>query len=335
MSHEIETMFSVKETPWHGLGTIVQEAPTTADAIKLAGLDWRVKTVPLFITSHSSDAEVGESVNYNGPATRVGAQAVVRESDGRVLGQHVGPTWTPLQNTEAFGWFDPLIQAGDCRLETAGSLREGERVWVLAAINTPAAVIGRNDEVKSFLLLSNSHDGSLAIRVGFTPIRVVCANTLAMAHGDSASKLLRVRHTKNVVKTLEVLRDTINVLTQEFQATAEQYRFLASKRVNPADLRKYMKVVLGLSDSKKAEGELTTRSKNIMAAVLENFNGGKGANLESSRGTWWGAYNAVTEYLSYTRGRNDNNRLNALWFGDAANLNRAAFTTALELATAA
>jgi hypothetical protein len=116
MSHEIETMFSVRETPWHGLGTIVQEAPTAADAIKLAKLDWRVTTAPLFMSD-------GKPVK---------AKAVVRESDGRILGHHVGAKWTPLQNDHAFDWFNPLVESGDCKFETAGSLRSGERVWILA-----------------------------------------------------------------------------------------------------------------------------------------------------------------------------------------------------------
>lgn len=322
MAHEIENMFSVRETPWHGLGAVVQEAPTAAEAIKLAGLDWRVKTMPLAIAADNRPVQ---------------ACAVVRESDGRILGHHVGAKWQPLQNVEAFDWFNPLVEAGDCRFETAGSLREGERVWVLAAINTPAAVIGRDDEVKSFLLLSNSHDGSLAIRVGFTPIRVVCANTLALAHDDHSSKLLRVRHTKNVVKVMDDLRGTINTLTREFEATAEQYRFLASKGVNRSDLHKYVKIVLGLSDSKKENaeaGELGTRSKNILAAVLERFDSGYGANLEIAKGTWWGAYNAVTEYLSYNRGRTTDNRINALWFGEGYATNRAALASAVSFATA-
>jgi phage/plasmid-like protein (TIGR03299 family) len=338
--HAVESMFSVRETPWHGLGTIVQSAPTAAEAIKLAGLDWRVRTVPLYAAAPGTvdaDKPIGESFDYSGRIKPVAARAVIRESDGAILGHHVGPKWTPLQNGEAFDWFNPLVESGDCRFETAGSLHSGTRVWILASINTPDAEIGAGDTVKPFLLLSNSHDGSLAIRVGFTPIRVVCANTLAAAEHNVASRLIRVRHTSNVVATLATMREVIQLTTREFNATAEQYRFLASRGVNRTDLRKYVTQVLSLSPSKK-EGEaeqLTTRSKNILAAVLERVDSGFGADLPSARGTWWGAYNGLTEYLSYSRGRSADNRLDSLWFGEGANLNRDALAAAVQFANAA
>jgi phage/plasmid-like protein (TIGR03299 family) len=316
MPHEIENMFSVRETPWHGLGATVQEAPTAASAIRLAGLDWSVRTEPLAIA---------------GDGRPVQARAVVRDSDGSILGHHVGASWTPLQNRDAFSWFDPFIQSGDCAFETAGSLQGGRRVWVLARINRDAAEIGPGDEVRQYLLLSNSHDASLAVRVGFTPIRVVCANTLAVAHSHSASALLRVRHTRGVVDVLTRTREIIDAVAGEFAATAEQYRYLASRGVNRADLRKYVRRVLGLTET-EGKGQLCKRSADTEAAVLERFDSGYGANLPSARSTWWGGYNALTEYLSYARGRSADNRLNSLWFGDAARINRDALAAALQMA---
>jgi phage/plasmid-like protein (TIGR03299 family) len=316
MPHEIESMFSVKLTPWHKLGTIVQEAPTAADAIRLAELDWSVRTEPLQIVNGGRPVE---------------ARAVVRDSDGSILGHHVGAGWTPLQNRDAFSCFDPFIQSGDCAFETAGSLQAGRRVWVLARINRDPAEIGPGDEVRSYLLLSNSHDGTLAVRVGFTPIRVVCANTLAVAHAHTASALLRVRHTRGIVEVLTRTREIIDAVAGEFSATALQYRFLASRGVNRTDLRKYVRRVLGLTVAEGTE-QLCKRSADTEAAVLERFDSGFGANLPSARGTWWGAYNAVTEFLSYGRGRSDDSRLNALWFGESACINRDALAAALQMA---
>jgi len=320
MAHQVESMFSVRETPWHKLGVVVQDAPTAAEAIRLAGLDWSVRTEPLRIASDGRPVE---------------ACAVVRDSDNSILGQHVGKDWTPLQNAAAFDWFNPFVESGECSFETAGSLQSGRRVWVLARINRAPAEVGPGDEVRGHLLLSNSHDGTLAVRAGFTPIRVVCANTLALAHGDKASSLLRVRHTRNVVTVLAAVRECIDAVTQEFAATAEQYRFLARRGVSRADLRKYVRKVLELTEDKEKPGQLCGRSATTEAAVLANFDNGRGAALPTAKGTWWGAYNAVNEFLGYDRGRGDSQRLDSLWFGDAARINRRALAAAVEFANAA
>ena len=114
----------------------------------------------------------------------------------------VGPRYTILQNQDAFKWFQPFLEAKEAALHTAGSLRGGSRIWVLAKLNREPLVIAQGDEVEKYLLLSHSHDGSLAVRVGFTPIRVVCQNTLSMAHNADASKLIRFKHTKDIHENL-------------------------------------------------------------------------------------------------------------------------------------
>jgi phage/plasmid-like protein (TIGR03299 family) len=145
-------------------------------ASKKAGLDWEVELVPLITADTQS---------------QVAHRAVRRTSDARVLGV-VGPRYAPLQNKDAFGWFQPFLDVREAALHTAGSLKSGSRIWVLAKLNRDPLVIAEGDTVEKFLLLSHGHDGSLAVRCGFTPVRVVCANTLAMAHGSDASKLIRM-----------------------------------------------------------------------------------------------------------------------------------------------
>ena len=245
MSHEVEKMVFAGATPWHGLGTEIDDATTFWDAFKMAGLDWEVQTEPLF----------------RGDGSEVKAQASVRQSDNRVLGV-VGPRWTPLQNRDAFEIFEPLVDSGDMKLHTAGSLREGERVWVLCQLNLDNSEIVKGGEISKFALLSNGHDGKLAVHFGFTPIRVVCANTEAMARGCKSSKLIRVRHLQFVKENVEKLREVMNLANQEFEATAEQYRFLASRQINAKDLEKYVKVVFGVE--KKSDEDITTRTKNIL-----------------------------------------------------------------------
>ena len=310
----VEKMMFVGATPWHGEGTQLDENPSISEAITAAGLDWRVGTKDLFTAE-------GERVN---------AKATYRESDNRVLGV-VGPRYTPLQNQDAFDWFQPFLDAGECQLHTAGSLSEGEKVWVLAQLNRENSEIVPGDEVSKFILLSNSHDGTTSIRVGYTPIRVVCVNTLAAAHNNKTSSLIRIRHTRSSKTNLENVRDIMDNINAQFEATAEQYRFLASKQIHAGDLAKYVKVILGVD--RKAPEEIKTRTQNIIDDIVARFHAPK-QQLPGIEGSWWAAYNSYNEYLNYTKGRTVSNRLDSLWFGQNGADNIKALNTAMEFANA-
>lgn len=325
MSHEIESMMYMGQTPWHGLGNRLEEAPTSEQAIAAAGLNWRVETRQLV-----ADGPEPLPVNC--------AVATVRATDNTVLGV-VGTHYTPLQNEEAFAFFDPFIKDGQAIYHTAGSLRGGARVWVLAKLNREPSVIAGDDAVEKFILLSNAHDGTMAVRVGFTPIRVVCANTLAMAHSNSASSLIRVRHSSNVAEDVEALREAMNLANAEFEATAEQFRALARREIDSRDLEAYVRLVFKRNrrvDESTAEEtpieDDDTSGKRIIPRVVELFERGRGNDAPNVRGTMWAAYNAVTEYLSYGRGKAAEARLNSLWFGESAQINKRALSTALRMA---
>jgi len=198
MPANVETMAFAGATPWHGLGTPLEQADLFdwQKTCETSGLAWSVELVPL-VTSDNQ--------------TKVDRNAVRRSSDGRILGT-VGPRFTVLQNRDAFKWFQPFLEAKEAALHTAGSLCEGSRVWVLAKLQRDPLVIAEGDEVEKYLLLSHGHDGSLAVRCGFTPIRVVCQNTLSLAHGSQASKLIRVKHTKDMHQNLENIRTVMNLV---------------------------------------------------------------------------------------------------------------------------
>jgi phage/plasmid-like protein (TIGR03299 family) len=300
--------------PWHRLGTALEEADLYdwQAASRKAGLDWEVEMVRLV----TADTQA-----------HVAHRAVRRTSDGRVLGV-VGPRYAPLQNRDAFAWFQPFLDAREAALHTAGSLRNGSRIWVLAKLSRDPLVIAEGDEVEKYLLLSHGHDGSLAVRCGFTPIRVVCANTLSMAHGSDASKLIRIKHTRDVLENLANVREIMDLANAEFEATAEQYRRLARTSINQADLRKYVRRVLKVEDDQEA----SSRLKNLMGEIVGLAEAGRGNNLPSIRGTYWSAYNGVSEWLTHNRGRSDDNRLNSLWFGESALTNRRALEVALDMA---
>ena len=310
----VEKMVHFGEMPWHGDSEELTGNETSREVMQKAGLDWNVVTKPLFMED----------------GTAVPAQASIRESDNSVLGV-VGPRWTPLQNADAFGVFEPLVESGDMAWHTAGSLRDGQRVWVLCQLNLDNSEIVKGDEISKFALLSNGHDGKLAVHFGFTPIRVVCANTEALARECKASKRIRVRHHRFVKDNVEKLRDIMNVANQEFEATCDEYRFLASRSINQEDLEKYVKIVF--NQHGKDNDEIPTRSKNIMNRVEELFTDGRGNNLEGVSGTWWAAYNAVTEYLNYEKGRTTQNRLDSLWFGQNGVQSQKALAQAVALAS--
>jgi phage/plasmid-like protein (TIGR03299 family) len=358
MSHEIEVKdgkashFYVGQTPWHSLGTKLDAPPTTKEGMIAAGLDWTVGLKPLFTGE-------GEQVTH---------RATFRETDGKILGV-VGPAYNPLQNSDAFGFFDEFLDAKEATLETAGSLRGGARIWVLAKINRAPSVIVKGDEVQKYVLLSNSHDGTLATRVGFTPIRVVCNNTLSMAHNNGASKLLRVRHAKKNVQALEAVREAMNLADASFEATADVYRALAAKPFCTADLQKFVKIVFPNARQKKeiakpdyvvgegsaidsilnAQGDSRTFGSSInevlaetardsssraYEAIADLFENGQGNKLPGVAGTAWAALNAVTEFTTHVRGRSPESRLNA-YFNDGAAINARALDAAIQLTRAA
>jgi phage/plasmid-like protein (TIGR03299 family) len=314
MPANVETMFYTGATPWHGLGEKLESAPTISEAIEASGLNWEVGTKDL-VTKDGYD---------------VPARATYRKSDNSILGV-VGPRYVPLQNKSAFEWFQPFVDAGECSLHTGGSLSNGQKVWVLAQLNRDPSEIVSGDEVQKFILLSNSHDGTTAIRVGYTPIRVVCVNTLAFAHSHKESNLLRIRHTRSSKTALDNVRDIMDNINAQFEATAEQYRFLASRDFNQADVQKYVKVLLGVD--KKAPEDIKTRTQNILTEILATIEGPK-QSMPGVRGTWWAAYNGFNEYLNYTKGRNTNNRLESLWFGQNGTDNNKALQLATEFANA-
>ena len=189
MSANVETMFYVRTAPWHGLGTRVDAALSSEDALIKAGLNWNVVQRPIL-------TDTGIPVE--------GYKANIRDSDDKVLGV-VTDRYKIVQNHEAFAFTDELLGNG-VRYETAGSLQEGKRVWLLAKL--PSAYIITGDRISPYLVFSNSHDGSGAIKVAMTPIRVVCQNTLNLAL-NTADRMWTANHTGDMELKLEDAKETL------------------------------------------------------------------------------------------------------------------------------
>lgn len=306
MAHEVETMMYRGETPWHGLGNPLSDAGLRdwKQACIEAGLDWEVELVPLLLgmPDKAPGAITGATVEQ--------AKASVRVSDGKILGV-VGPDYTVLQNRDAFEWFAPIMETGLATFESAGSLRGGSVIWTLAKLQGLEAEIRKDDSVVRYMLLSHAHDGTMSVRVGDTDTRVVCMNTLRAAHEGGGSRLIRLRHTANLKDNLDALGEVFDATRQAFVATVEQYRKLQAREgINPSDIMKYVQKVL--DTPKDEDGKVSTRVYNRLEGIVKLAWEGIG----NTGGTMWDAFNAITQWATWERGRSQENRVNAAWFGE-------------------
>lgn len=293
MAHLVESMMYFGAKPWHGLGIEVPNAVTSLECIEKAKLNWEVKLAEMFLNN-------GQLVEER--------KAVVRNTDNKILGT-VGNRYTPLQNNESFNFFDSIIQENLAVYHTAGSLDGGKKIWILAKMPDYIQVKGQ-DIVEKFLLLSNSHDGSSAVQCKFTPIRVVCANTLRQAI-SSSERTFNVRHTASVADKIKAIKNEMNIINSNLKETTEAYQFLASKQVSQFQLKNYFSLLI--PDNEKAESHARTENKRAELSKLFDHPTNR---LPETAGTWWAAYNSVTYYLNHQRSKDQNQNMKNLWFGD-------------------
>lgn len=228
MAANIESMFYVRETPWHGLGTRVNEAPDSKEALIRAGLDWNVVQEPIY-------TETEELID--------GYKANVRDSDRHVLGV-VTDRYKIVQNREAFAFTDELLGEG-VRYETAGSLQEGKKVWLLA--HMPHEYIISGERISPYLLFSNSHDGSGAIKVALTPIRVVCQNTLNLAL-NTAKRSWSMIHTGNIQGKMKEAKDTLFMAEKYMDELGKEFENLRRKKLTDKQVMEYIEVLLPIDE---------------------------------------------------------------------------------------
>ena len=232
MAANVETMFSVRERPWHGLGTVVESAPSSKEALELAGLDWQV---------HQKDISVlwGRTIP--------GYKANVRDIDGAVLGV-VTDKYRVVQNEDAFAFTDELLGEG-VKYETAGSLNGGRKVWILARL--PREYVISGERISPYLVFSNTHDGSGAIRVAITPIRVVCNNTLnlALAHAERSFSMI---HTGNINEKFEEAKKTLFMADTYMEELGKEFERLRNIKVSDAQVEEYVNMLIPLDEDATA-----------------------------------------------------------------------------------
>lgn len=224
MAANVESMFYTREKPWHGLGVQVQEAPTSEKALWLAGLDWKV---------------LQKDIYTEGRIKVAGYKANVRDSDGQVLGV-VTDRYKVIQNEEAFAFTDALLGKG-VRYETAGSLQKGKKVWMLARL--PKEYIISGERISPYLVFSNTHDGSGAVRVAVTPIRVVCNNTLNLAL-DTARRSWSMIHTGNISGKIQEAADTLFRAEEYMDKLGKEIEDLRGVEITDQQVKEYIEILL-------------------------------------------------------------------------------------------
>jgi len=311
MPANVESMFYYGEVPWHGLGTSLENPATAYEAIRASGLDWKVEKTPIYLHNRQ---QVPDHF------------AVVRMKAGRiekVLGV-VGRNYVPIQNQEAFSFFDSVVGRGQAIYHTAGSLSGGKRVWILAKLPGEVRVLSTDDIIDKYLLLVNSHDGTITLKMFFTPVRVVCMNTLNLALAESR-KGISIKHSGKIDSKIRKAQEVLGLGIRYYDDFGQVANKLASKMVNTNWLEQYLKSLIPDEPEKNNK-----RREQVRENIQFLFEYGKGADMPGIRGTAWMAVNAVAQYVDYfKKARTQDTRLDSVWFGQGAEMKQKAFELAL------
>jgi phage/plasmid-like protein (TIGR03299 family) len=328
MAHELDivngkaSMFSSRGMlPWHGLGTVINEdAVTSSEAIKLAGLDYDLyKTQVYTIDPDGKKIDVPDSF------------AVVRGDINQPLGI-VGKNYEIFQNSEAFSFFDEIVGEKLAVYETAGALHGGRKVWILAKLPQELYIKGTEDRSNAYILLGTSHDGSQALMMMPTITRVVCNNTYTLAVNNfSVESGIKIRHTRNIKSKVDIARDRLKIVNTQITEYNDQANYLASVSVDLNQFKVYVERLF--PDNKDAKHN--TRTVNMRNMIMNNYDDNE---FKETNGTAWAAFNAVTRFVDHqrsTKGGDDNdrknNRMESVLFTTGAAKKRQAFELALAL----
>jgi phage/plasmid-like protein (TIGR03299 family) len=319
MSANVQTMAYTGAVPWHGLGKHLENAFTASEAITAAGLDWEVQLRQLFyqVTGGPQDGQALQVPNM--------ATVRVNKDASEVYLGTVGMRYTPLQNKNAFSFFDNIVGEGAAIYHTAGVLGQGERIWLLAKLPTSIKVMD-TDNVDKYLCLSNSHDGSSLVKVFFTAIRIVCQNTLNAAIG-SAAKIVSIRHTAGLPYKLELAADALGIITGEWDKLEREFQGLADAKITSAvPIKDYLNKLYPDSKYKPL------RARNVRQRITSRYI--NDPTLKGLGHNYWRLWNATTAYIDhdvvYRNG--EMGKFESTWFGRGEERKEEAFSLALKMA---
>ncbi len=320
------SFFSVKEKAWHNLGQIVQDYPTSEESIKFAGLDYEVEKSPLFtkgagIIENTNGIEMIdlelEVPNYF---------ANIRTDNNTVLGV-VGKDYQIVQNREAFSFFDSIVGGGDGILyETAGALGNGERIFITAKLPDYIHVGNGDDITEKYIFLTTSHDGSGSITAAFTPVRIVCQNTLN-ASLKNMSNVVRIRHTAGAKQRLEDAHKVMGLANKLSNELESMFNHWSKIKVGDDAMKKLIQLALcpnkeTLNHLQKGNfDDVSTVFKNTVDDAFAYAMISESQQMDTTKGTLFGAYNAVTGYFQNVRSYKDNEaKLQSIVLGGTAQL---------------
>lgn len=328
MAHMMEVrnneakMFSVGEVPWHKLGKVLDRPLTAKEAIIEAGLNWEVRL------EHITTV-MGKSIPDK--------KAVVRMDTNEVLGV-VGNIYRPIQNLEAFSFFDSIVGEGQAIYHTAGSLQNGRKIWILAKLTDPPIKVTKSDIVEKYLLLSNSHDGSSTLRMFFTPIRVVCMNTLNTALERSRGTGVYIRHCVNIKTKIKKAKEILGISRVYYNELEHKISMLVNKSIDDSMIDEYVDRVFGFDKEDREKKSLSSSYQSypkgnrrvLIINKLKELLYSDTNKLPGIQNTLWAMFNALVEYLDYRKTyKTRDSRLESIWFGHSARLKSIAFKEAL------
>lgn len=320
------SFFSVQQKAWHGLGQIVEDYPTSSEAIRHAGLDYEVEKSPIY-TKGSGIIQVSDGIVLQDTELEVPNYfANIKTDDNTVLGV-VGRDYHIVQNRDAFNFFDSIVDSKNGILyETAGALGKGERVFITAKLPNYIRIGNSDDVIEKYIFLTNTHDGSGSITAAFTPVRIVCQNTLN-ASLRNMSNVVRIKHTKGAKQRLDDAHKVMglaNTMTTKLDVVFNNW---ANIKVKDSEVRKLIQVALCPNKEtfdlikKGAEDELSTMFKNTVNDAFAYAMMNDTQLMNTTKGTLFGAYNAVTGYFHNVKNYKDSEaKLQSIVLGGTAQL---------------
>lgn len=319
MSHLVQQMAYVGETPWHGLGNALSPRQPLETWAVQAGMNFRILETPVRYLSESA-GNLGAIMTYP-------EQKVLYRSDTKTALSVVSSRYQVVQPADILEFYRDLTEVSGFELETAGVLKEGRKVWALARTGQSTLLKG-GDAVNAYLLLATACDGTLATTAQFTSIRVVCNNTLAVALGEQA---ISVKVPHNTVFDPQAVKAQLGVSVSSWDAFMYRMKVLSERKVKSHEAMNYFLRVFTDPASPVSSGTTNDRAIKKVQTLFDGH--GHGAEMVSAKDTAWGLLNAVTEFVDHQRrARSQDYRLDSAWFGQGAVIKRKALDEAIKLA---
>jgi phage/plasmid-like protein (TIGR03299 family) len=306
------------EKAWHGLGQYVQEAMTAEQAIQLGGLDYTVEKRPLFVPSTEEGAFVEVPGHFS----------TVRTDTNQPLGVVKG-RYSIIQNKDAFGFFDSIVDRGEAIFETAGVLGKGERIFITAKL--PDDMLVRGEKVEKYIVLTNSHDGTTTIIAGFTNVRVVCNNTLTAALKNLDNKV-SIPHTAAAESKLKQASQVMGIASSYMNEVNQIFENMTHKKLSDLEIKNYIEQAMRNDSPATKDAEISSRLKNTVDEIFSFAVCHDTQKTEAAYRTLWGAYNAISGYYTHVKGYNDaGTRMKDMMYGTAESKMSKSFDLAVSM----